>query len=78
VRLGGRNVYGDRVEDRPVLGSSGRPPAQGDIARAVRLERAVSAAATGLAVLTAAGLAGRSRRRDRASEQRARSERLWP
>jgi adenosylcobinamide-phosphate synthase len=40
LRLGGRNVYGARVEDRPVLGS-GRPPRPADIGRAVRLSRAV-------------------------------------
>jgi adenosylcobinamide-phosphate synthase len=40
VRLGGRNVYGDRVEERPELGT-GRTPAPGDIGRAVRLSRAV-------------------------------------
>jgi adenosylcobinamide-phosphate synthase len=40
LRLGGRNVYGSRVEDRPLLGN-GRPPAAGDIHRAVRLSRLV-------------------------------------
>ncbi len=40
VRLGGRNVYGSRVEVRPALGS-GRAPAPADIGRAVRLSRAV-------------------------------------
>jgi adenosylcobinamide-phosphate synthase len=49
VRLGGRNVYSGRVEDRPVLGN-GRPPRAGDIGRAVRLSRAVWTTA---AVLTA-------------------------
>jgi adenosylcobinamide-phosphate synthase len=47
VRLGGRNVYGSRVEDRPVLGD-GRPPAAGDIGRAVALSRAVWVAAAAL------------------------------
>jgi adenosylcobinamide-phosphate synthase len=51
VRLGGRNVYGSRVEDRPVLGR-GRPPGAGDVGRAVRLSRAVWTTA---AVLAAAG-----------------------
>jgi adenosylcobinamide-phosphate synthase len=57
VRLGGRNTYGDRVEDRPLLGD-GRPPVTADIARAVRLSRSVWLAA---AILAAAGrlLAGR-------------------
>jgi adenosylcobinamide-phosphate synthase len=57
VRLGGRNVYGSRVEDRPVLGS-GRAPGAGDIGRAVRLSRAVWTAA---AVLAAAARLGVTR-----------------
>ncbi|HEX2072450.1 MAG TPA: cobalamin biosynthesis protein [Geodermatophilus sp.] len=48
LRLGGRNVYGSRVEDRPVLGS-GRAPAAGDVLRAVRLSRRVWTAAAVLA-----------------------------
>jgi adenosylcobinamide-phosphate synthase len=50
LRLGGRNVYGSRVEDRPTLGD-GRPPAGGDIRSAVRLSRAVWCAAAALAVV---------------------------
>jgi adenosylcobinamide-phosphate synthase len=50
LRLGGRNVYGSRVEDRPALGD-GRPPAAADIRRAVRLSRAVWCAAAALAVV---------------------------
>ena len=50
VRLGGRNVYGTRVEDRPGLGT-GAAPTAADIPTAVRLSRAVWVAA---AVLTAA------------------------
>ncbi|MEU2349804.1 cobalamin biosynthesis protein [Modestobacter sp. NPDC049651] len=49
VRLGGRNVYGTRVEERPTLGE-GPAPARPDIARAVRLSRAVWTAAAVLAV----------------------------
>lgn len=49
VRLGGRNVYGSRVEERPALGV-GMRPAAADIARAVRLSRAVWLAAAALAV----------------------------
>ncbi|MDK3257323.1 cobalamin biosynthesis protein [Blastococcus capsensis] len=49
LRLGGRNVYGSRVENRPPLGN-GRAPAPADIPRAVRLSRAVWLAAAGLAV----------------------------
>jgi adenosylcobinamide-phosphate synthase len=41
VRLGGRNVYGGRVEERGVLGD-GRAVAFGDIVRANRLARLVS------------------------------------
>jgi len=48
VRLGGRNVYGERVEERPGLGD-GQPPVRGDIRRAVRLSRAVWTAAAVLA-----------------------------
>ncbi|UOY03452.1 cobalamin biosynthesis protein [Blastococcus sp. PRF04-17] len=40
VRLGGRNVYGSRVEVRPTLGS-GRPPEPRDIGAAVQLSRTV-------------------------------------
>jgi adenosylcobinamide-phosphate synthase len=50
LRLGGRNVYGSRVEDRPALGD-GRPPGYDDIPRAVRLSRAVWCAAAVLAVV---------------------------
>jgi adenosylcobinamide-phosphate synthase len=48
LRLGGRNVYGSRVEDRPVLGD-GRPAGTADIPRAVRLSRSVWVAAAVLA-----------------------------
>jgi adenosylcobinamide-phosphate synthase len=51
LRLGGRNVYGSRIEDRPPLGD-GRPPTAEDIHRAVRLSRAVWITA---AILAAAG-----------------------
>ena len=59
VRLGGRNVYGSRIEVRPALGD-GRPPDSGDIRRAVRLSRAVWTTA---AVLASAGRLARARRR---------------
>jgi adenosylcobinamide-phosphate synthase len=49
LRLGGRNVYGGRVEVRPELGS-GRAPAAADIGRAVALSRAVWLAAAAAAV----------------------------
>jgi len=50
LRLGGRNVYGERVEERPTLGD-GRSPVRADVPRAVRLSRAVWTTAAGLAVL---------------------------
>ena len=50
LRLGGRNVYRGRVEQRPELGD-GRPPAVTDIGRATRLSAAISAAAAVLAAL---------------------------
>lgn len=53
VRLGGRNSYAGRVEDRPVLGA-GPVPAVADIRRAARLSRAVGLLAGGLAVAGAA------------------------
>jgi adenosylcobinamide-phosphate synthase len=51
LRLGGRNVYGTRVEERPTLGA-GQPPVRGDISRAVRLSRAVWTTAAALAALS--------------------------
>lgn len=53
VRLGGVNTYGDRIEDRHVLGS-GRAASAADIFRARTLARAVgAAAATATVVLSA-------------------------
>jgi adenosylcobinamide-phosphate synthase len=52
VRLGGVNTYGDRVEDRHLLGD-GRPTTQQDIPRARTLARAVGAGAAVTAVLIA-------------------------
>jgi adenosylcobinamide-phosphate synthase len=52
VQLGGRNSYQGRAEQRGLLGD-GRPPDAGDIIRAVRLSRLVSAAALGLAAIVA-------------------------
>jgi adenosylcobinamide-phosphate synthase len=60
VRLGGTNVYGGVAEARPELGD-GRVPEPGDIRRALRLSRAVTVAATGVAVLVALSGARRSR-----------------
>jgi adenosylcobinamide-phosphate synthase len=63
VRLGGRNDYGGRVEDRPVLGAEGKPPRAGDVARAIRLSQAVTVAAA--AACAAFAVALRSARRGR-------------
>jgi adenosylcobinamide-phosphate synthase len=48
VRLGGSNVYGSGVEERPFLGDGPRP-GTADITRAVRLSRTVWLAAAALA-----------------------------
>jgi adenosylcobinamide-phosphate synthase len=48
VRLGGRNVYGSRVEERPTLGD-GQPPVCTDVRRATRLSRTVWTTAAALA-----------------------------
>jgi len=60
VRLGGRNVYAGRVEQRPTLGTGARPGAA-DIRRAAHLAGVVGIAALGLAV--AHTLSGPRRRR---------------
>ncbi|HLI37708.1 MAG TPA: cobalamin biosynthesis protein [Streptosporangiaceae bacterium] len=61
LRLGGSSSYGGVAEHRPELGE-GRPPGPADIRRAIRLSRAVTAAATVLAafvaVLVRAGVPG--------------------
>jgi adenosylcobinamide-phosphate synthase len=49
VRLGGRNIYHGRIDERPTLGD-GRPPRATDIRRAARLSGAVTAAAVAMAV----------------------------
>jgi adenosylcobinamide-phosphate synthase len=60
IRLGGRNRYGDRVEQRPELGD-GPPPGPADVERAARLSALTGAAATLIAAATAVALAkGRS------------------
>jgi len=58
VRLGGRNVYGDRVEHRALLGD-GRPPVRADLARARVLARRVGLAS----VVIAAAVSSASRSR---------------
>jgi adenosylcobinamide-phosphate synthase len=60
VRLGGRNTYAGRVEQRPTLGA-GPPPGVADIDRAARLSAAVSGLAVALCVgwvLTCRGRGG--------------------
>jgi adenosylcobinamide-phosphate synthase len=52
LRLGGRNVYDGRTEDRPVIGN-GRAVCTGDLARATRLCAATTAAAAVTAALVA-------------------------
>jgi adenosylcobinamide-phosphate synthase len=52
VRLGGRNRYGDRVEERPVLGAGPRPDAEA-VRQAARLSRLVGAATMVLCALLA-------------------------
>jgi adenosylcobinamide-phosphate synthase len=52
LRLGGRNVYAGRLDDRPTMGD-GRPPVPADIARASRLCAAVTVAAAILAAAVA-------------------------
>ncbi|WP_436773670.1 cobalamin biosynthesis protein [Yinghuangia sp. YIM S09857] len=56
LRLGGRNVYAGRTEERPVLGD-GRPPVPADIERANRLSAAVGLAAAAVALPAAAAAA---------------------
>jgi adenosylcobinamide-phosphate synthase len=52
VRLGGRNRYGDRVEERPALGD-GPPPGPDDVDRAARLSVLAGLAAAALAAAAA-------------------------
>lgn len=52
LRLGGRNTYGDRVEERQPLGD-GRAPRVADVRRATALARRVDVAAVALAALAA-------------------------
>lgn len=57
VQLGGRNLYyGNRVEDRPLLGDGPRPDA-GKVADSARLVTRVTDAAAGIIVLALASLA---------------------
>ncbi len=71
VRLGGRNVYAGRVEERPTLGD-GRPPTPQDIRRAVRLSEAVGWAALALCAGHVLARPWRSSRRRRRRAHRPR------
>ncbi|QRY44810.1 cobalamin biosynthesis protein [Mycolicibacterium boenickei] len=62
VRLGGPTQYAHQLEIRPTLGD-GRIPEVADVARTVRLSRAVQASAAAVAVLLALSGASRSGRR---------------
>lgn len=64
VRLGGRNVYHGRVEERPHLGD-GRGPVGRDVRRAVHVSRLVGVAALGLATAQAVRAARRRTTRSR-------------
>lgn len=79
VRLGGTNVYGGRVEHRPLLGD-GAAPGPVDLRRAVRLSRATGWAAAGL--LAGAAFLGRcllrATLRPSPGSPRRRSPRLVP
>jgi adenosylcobinamide-phosphate synthase len=55
VRLGGRNRYGDHVEDRPLLGDGPRPGVE-EVRQAVRLSQRVGVAALVICALLARGL----------------------
>lgn len=62
VRLGGRNAYGSRVEERPHLGD-GEPPQPADVRRAVTLSVAVGTTAVVLAAAARWRAANRRRRK---------------
>jgi adenosylcobinamide-phosphate synthase len=55
ARLGGRNDYGGRLEERPALGRAERPPTASDIRRAVHLSVAITLATTATAGVLARG-----------------------
>lgn len=57
IRLGGVSSFDGRTEHRPELGE-GRPPEPADIARAIRLARAVAVTAAGVTAALALGLGG--------------------
>lgn len=62
IRLGGPTQYAHELEIRPTLGD-GRVPEVDDLARAVRLSRAVQTLAAGLATVVAVSVACRNGRR---------------
>ncbi|MFZ0768564.1 MAG: cobalamin biosynthesis protein, partial [Acidimicrobiales bacterium] len=60
ITLGGRNIYGERVEDRPLLGR-GRRAETGDIEAANRLSRDVTVALVVILGLVGIRLWGKKR-----------------
>ena len=64
VRLGGTNVYGGHVEQRPDLGEGGRAPGVEDVRRAVRLGRLVGLAGAVVSVVLASALGARQGRKN--------------
>lgn len=76
VRIGGRNVYAGRTEDRPLLGDvpGARAPDAGDLERAARLSLRVGTLAAAAAVVVT--VAGPSRRRVR-PQRRRRPDAAW-
>ena len=78
IRLGGPNRYGDRVEDRAVLGD-GRPAAAVDIVRARRLARRVQVGAllTVTGVVSACARAGRRGSAPRSARPRCAGRSGW-
>jgi adenosylcobinamide-phosphate synthase len=75
LRLGGRNVYAGRVEERPVLGD-GRAPEPADIARGVKLSAAVETAAVAVCAVLAV-VAGARRVSERSERKGKRIGRRW-
>lgn len=61
IRLGGSNDYGNRIEERPVLGD-GREPGAADVRPATRLARRVDIASLAVGILAIGVLARRGRR----------------
>lgn len=76
VRIGGRNVYGGRVEDRPLLGDvpGARAPEAADLERAATLSLRVGALAAAVAAVTTVAWPDRHRVRP---QRRRRPDAAW-